>query len=117
MLMIAPVSHTYKTMFIIPHLELDSSMACRTFRSLKLGLIEDIDESSVPSNSIVFARNPAITTEITLDMQEHNPRDLKAPRRSSVVMVDVRPKLEQRLDEDSHGGSEVTDSVDHSRLV
>jgi hypothetical protein len=50
-LILAPVSQGFKLMFIVPHVALNSSMACRVFRGLKLGLIEDIDEFSVQLNS------------------------------------------------------------------
>jgi hypothetical protein len=44
-------------MFIIPHVALDSSMACRVFRGLKLGLIEDVDDCSMQVSSMRCAQN------------------------------------------------------------
>ena len=50
------VSQSYKWMFVIPRIALDSSIACLVFRGLKLGSIEDIDYSA-QSNPICFAHN------------------------------------------------------------
>jgi hypothetical protein len=71
---LAPVPQIYKVSLMAPHVALDSSMACRVFRGLKLGFIEEIDENSVQSSRAQsrrsrFEHTPAIfTTVVHLDM-------------------------------------------------
>jgi hypothetical protein len=38
-----PVKLIWHTLFLVPHIALESAMACRVFRSLRLGLIWDAD--------------------------------------------------------------------------
>jgi hypothetical protein len=71
-MLLAPVSQLYKVMFIIPHVALDSSMACRVFRGLRLGLIGDFECCSKqpnPSDEVRFIRTPGIIS----DGREHDP--------------------------------------------
>ena len=84
-LILAPVSEVYKIMFVLPSIALDSSMACRVFRGLKLGLIEEIDECSVRSNSIRFVQDPAVTIGMISDIHEFSPPDAKAGLAVEVV--------------------------------
>jgi hypothetical protein len=51
---LAPVSPAYLTMFIIPHIALGSAMACRVFRGLRLGLISDQVQQSTVQSTIHF---------------------------------------------------------------
>jgi len=51
---LAPVSPAYLTMFIIPHIALGSAMACRVFRGLRLGLISDQVQHSTVQSTIHF---------------------------------------------------------------
>jgi hypothetical protein len=60
-------------MFFFPHIALDSAMACRVFRDLKLGLFEDIDECSAQSKSIHFTQNPALLIGILSDTHDPDP--------------------------------------------
>jgi hypothetical protein len=48
-LYVAPVPLFYKVAFVAPRLMLDSSMACRVFRGLKLGSIQDLEQYSAQS--------------------------------------------------------------------
>jgi hypothetical protein len=53
-LMLAPVPLVYRYMFVNLHLAIDSAMACRVFRGVKLGYIKETDDRA-PSFS---SRNP-----------------------------------------------------------
>jgi len=55
-MMLAPVSAVYHDMFVIPHIAVDSVMACRVFRGIKLGYIRDTDNiTSTPLTTLRFA--------------------------------------------------------------
>jgi hypothetical protein len=75
-LILAPVSEVYKIMFVIPHVALDSSMACRVFRGLKLGFIDDIEECSRSMQSSrpqIVTQQSNITTVLPSNVFELNP--------------------------------------------
>ena len=116
-LILAPVSKVYKIMFILPHVALDSSMACRVFRGLKLGLIQDIEELSVQSNSLRFAQNPNLTTGVPSDIHNLGPCDLKDSRHDIVVHLEANPKEEPSSYEHDDGRSDGKGSEVPSRWV
>jgi hypothetical protein len=60
-LILASNDPAFQVMFIAPHLAVESAMACRVFRGLKLGHFQDIEECSARSKSIHFAHNPALS--------------------------------------------------------
>jgi hypothetical protein len=72
-LLLASDNPVSRAMFFFPHIALDSVMACRAFRELKLGLFEDIDESTAKSKSIHFARNPALSMGTLSDTHDPEP--------------------------------------------
>ena len=56
-MVLAPISRVYPVIFVTPHLALDSAMACRVFRGLKLGYISDTDADIPKVTSLRFAQN------------------------------------------------------------
>jgi hypothetical protein len=47
-LILSPVPPIFRTMFVLPQIALDSSMACRVFRGLQLGfLVDDVESVTV----------------------------------------------------------------------
>ena len=80
--MIASISPVYESMFILPQVALDSSMACRVFRGLIIGHIMDIDDAaSKATASCVFRRRPDdIDHEFDLD-------DIHASPNTPVVVI------------------------------
>jgi len=56
-MVLAPVSRAYQPMFVLPHVALDSAMACRVFRGVKLGHLSDTDAVAPKATSLRFAPN------------------------------------------------------------
>lgn len=83
-LMIVPVGPVYKVMFIIPHVALDSSMACLVSRGLILGLIEDID-ASAPTQSVRFFTRHSTT----LSGRHSNAYATESKERDTVVPLEA----------------------------
>jgi hypothetical protein len=52
---LAPVSMIYRTLFVQAHIALNNAMACRAFRGIRLGLIQEVDGSTMTS-----ATNPIV---------------------------------------------------------
>jgi hypothetical protein len=50
-LVLTPVPVVFRTMFIVPNLALASAMACRVFRGIRLGSIEDMDLCTIGSTT------------------------------------------------------------------
>jgi hypothetical protein len=105
---LAPVSLAYKLLFVMPHLVLDSLMACRVFRGLKLGLIEDVN-CSMPSRSIHFVQNH--TTGGDLDTHGLGPRKSQGFRHGSVLQVELTSKGKLSSHEDDSARSKFSDNV------
>jgi hypothetical protein len=77
---VSSVSPAY-AMFCIPNMALESSMACRVFRGIRLGTIEDtasvgLKSSSVPSQSArpvsIAFKNDSTSKVQGLDTSHHN---------------------------------------------
>jgi hypothetical protein len=52
-LMLSPVPLVYRYMFVTLHLAMDSAIACRVFRGVKLGYIKETDDDMAPSFSFL----------------------------------------------------------------
>jgi hypothetical protein len=79
----SPAPIIYKCMFVLPHLALDSSMACRVFRGIKLGYIKDDDdetalEFSLPTHKAMVA---------SVDMFQFKTHNLEPSCHSFVIDV------------------------------
>jgi hypothetical protein len=59
---LAPVSITYRTIFIQPHIALNNTMACRVFRGIRLGSIQEVDGTTqlTKNSTIIRLSHPRI---------------------------------------------------------
>jgi hypothetical protein len=105
-LIFAPVSEVYKIMFVIPHVALNSSMACRVFRGLKLGFIDDVEECSRSMQS----SRPHIThhSNLSIMMPAHISELDMGVRRGSPRPSEVQWKAESSFHERGLGGDDVS---------
>jgi hypothetical protein len=109
-LFLVPAPQIYKTAFVPPRLALDSAMACRVFRGLKLGLINDIDELTVESRSKALTTRSS-TAGGSSNIHELNSRDVKSP--AVRVELQVVSKTESSFQEQGNE-IKVDGSVDPS---
>jgi hypothetical protein len=56
-MLLSPVPQVFHYVFVIPHIALDSAMACRVFRGINLGYILDAKSCAVPT-TIFFGPRP-----------------------------------------------------------
>jgi hypothetical protein len=68
---LAPVSMFYRTMFVQAHIALNNAMACRAFRGIRLGLIQDVNSGSIPSatNLIILRSEKGFGKQISRDCE------------------------------------------------
>jgi hypothetical protein len=85
-LILAPVPRAYPVMLIAPHIALDSAVACRVFRGIKLGYLSDADTVASKYNSMRFAQRAATSTGSSTKC-EGRLDDLEHPRDKIVVKV------------------------------
>jgi hypothetical protein len=69
-MILVPISPVYQSMFILPQVALDSCMACRVFRGLKLGDIMDIDDNASKFTASCVFRRPQGASDGTFDLDE-----------------------------------------------
>ena len=83
----APVPPVYKAMFSVPNIALESAMACRVFRGIRLGLINDStthDQSTLRNHdfkfsTLRFAKPPHPTTVGSVNDRGFNSRRPTSP--------------------------------------
>jgi hypothetical protein len=95
-MVLAPVSRAYQPMFVIPHVALDSAMACRVFRGMKLGYLSDTDAVAPKVTSLRFAPN---TTMGSLPRVEDKVGELKHSRND--IVIDKKKEAESGESGDS----------------
>jgi hypothetical protein len=82
-MMLAPVSAVYHAMFIMPHIAVDSVMACRVFRGIKLGYIKDASNTS-PLTTIFFTPRDH-SAAISVGMSHHEIHNVQPSDQSFVI--------------------------------
>jgi hypothetical protein len=86
-------------MFIIPKIALESSMACRVFRGIKLGTIEDVGGDTSKASTLHFRRRPrgsrSAVTALTCDSAPEVLRGIKSPHDGSNV-IDITKAMKSR---------------------
>jgi hypothetical protein len=83
----SPASIVYKCIFIMPHLALDSAMACRVFRGIKLGYIKDADDET----ALKFRTHKA--TVASADKSQDKMRNLEPSSHTFVIDVTKTARL------------------------
>ena len=90
-MVLAPISRVYPVIFVTPHLALDSAMACRVFRGLKLGYISDTDIPKV--TSLRFAQNTT-NNPGSLPAFEGRMGELKYSRNE--IVIDIKKERDSK---------------------
>ena len=72
-MVLSPVSLVYQYMFLMPHLALDSAMACRVFRGVKLGCIQDAEDDTVLNHDSSLPTHTAVESADKCKMRNLEP--------------------------------------------
>ena len=83
----APVAPVYQAMFTSPNMALESAMACRVFRGVRLGLIKDSTTHDVGTLRLTQRSHPARIAPANGYAFES--QDFKGPRHSLHVSVEI----------------------------
>jgi hypothetical protein len=119
-------------MFITTKIALESSMACRVFRGIKLGTIEDVGGDTSKASTLHFRLRPrgsrSAATALTCSSAPEVLRGIKSPHDGSNV-IDITKAMEsgesnsnseckhESLQEHDNGRSVGVDNVDVSQVV